>query len=146
MLKWGSKKRPPPSFFYDFGSRVGGRGGPTRESKASQDEDQIPDLIRAHQKTRPFLPEGRRRIWRLAPLPPTPSILPPFTRQVTSNNPPKDPPNPRRNQHGCIPTGVGRHPTTADIDASAFWRGLGPPPPTPADINMVANIVDPAGL
>ena len=46
MLKWGSKMRPP--FFDDFWSRVGGGGGPTRESKASQDKDQIPDLNRAH--------------------------------------------------------------------------------------------------
>ena len=39
MLKRGSKMRPP--FFDDFWSGYGGIGGPTRESKASQDKDQI---------------------------------------------------------------------------------------------------------
>ena len=37
MLKRGSKMRPP--FFDDFGSRPGGIGGPTKESKAFQDPE-----------------------------------------------------------------------------------------------------------
>ena len=45
-MKRGSKMRHLFSEF--FWSRVGGGGGPTRESKASQDKDQIPDLNRAH--------------------------------------------------------------------------------------------------
>ena len=39
-----------------FWSRAGGMGGPTREFKASPDKDQIPDLIRAHQKNTPVPP------------------------------------------------------------------------------------------
>ena len=34
MLKWVSKMRPP--CFDDFGSGIGGIGGPTKEFKASQ--------------------------------------------------------------------------------------------------------------
>ena len=48
---------PKSSLFwslYSEPSRIGGIGGPTRESKASQDKDQ---KYRAHQKTRPFLPQ-----------------------------------------------------------------------------------------
>ena len=58
MLKWGSKMRPP--FLNDFKKDSRTTGQPTRESKASQ----IPEIpmFRALLKTRPFLPEGRRRI------------------------------------------------------------------------------------
>ena len=50
--------RPP--FWDHFWSRVGGGGGPTRESKASQDKDQITTVpIKKH--VRSSL-NGRRRI------------------------------------------------------------------------------------
>ena len=50
--------RPP--FLNDLGMKHRSTGQPTRESKASQ----IPEIpmFRALLKTRPFLPEGRRRI------------------------------------------------------------------------------------
>ena len=58
MLKWGSKMRPP--FLNDFKKEYRTTGQPTRESKASQ----VLEIseFRALLKTRPFLPEGRRRI------------------------------------------------------------------------------------
>ena len=67
MLKWGSKMRPP--FFDDFWSRVGGRGGPTRESKASQ-VPEVSEPVPVKKHARSSL-DGRRRIYRLTPLPPS---------------------------------------------------------------------------
>ena len=58
-----------PKFLDHFGSRAGGGGGPTRESKASQDKDQISTVpIKKHARSSL---NGRRRIYRLTPLPPT---------------------------------------------------------------------------
>ena len=63
ISKSGSKMRPP--FWDHFWSRAGGRGRPTRESKASQDKDQISTVpIKKHARSSL---NGRRQIQWLRP-------------------------------------------------------------------------------
>ena len=59
-----------PAFWNHFWSRAGGGGGPTRESKASQDKDQISTV--PIKKTRPFLPQREAADLVASRMPPTP--------------------------------------------------------------------------